>query len=29
MKLTIPPGNPMSGVEYDYLRLELQPGGTP
>jgi rhamnogalacturonan endolyase len=29
MKLTIPPGNPMSGVEYDYLRLELEPGGTP
>lgn len=24
LKLTIPPGNPMSGVEYDYLRLELQ-----
>ncbi len=23
LKLTIPPGNPMSGVEYDYLRLEL------
>ncbi len=25
LKLTIPPGNPMSGVEYDYLRLELEP----
>jgi rhamnogalacturonan endolyase len=25
LKLTIPPGNPMSGVEYDYLRLELDP----
>ena len=24
LKLTIPPGNPMSGIEYDYLRLELQ-----
>ena len=23
LKLTIPPGNPMSGIEYDYLRLEL------
>jgi len=23
LKLTIPPGRPMSGVEYDYLRLEL------
>jgi rhamnogalacturonan endolyase len=23
LKLTIPPGNAMSGVEYDYLRLEL------
>jgi rhamnogalacturonan endolyase len=23
LKLTIPPGNVMSGVEYDYLRLEL------
>ena len=23
MKLTIPPGNPMNGIEYDYLRLEL------
>jgi rhamnogalacturonan endolyase len=29
LKLTIPPGNPMSGVEYDYLRLELEPGGLP
>lgn len=27
LKLTIPPGNPMSGVEYDYLRLELEPEG--
>ncbi len=25
MKLVIPPGNPMSGIEYDYLRLELDP----
>jgi rhamnogalacturonan endolyase len=25
LKLTIPPGNPMNGVEYDYLRLELAP----
>jgi rhamnogalacturonan endolyase len=24
LKLTIPPGNSMSGIEYDYLRLELQ-----
>jgi rhamnogalacturonan endolyase len=23
LKLTIPAGNPMSGIEYDYLRLEL------
>lgn len=23
VQLTIPPGNPMSGVEYDYVRLEL------
>ncbi len=23
LKLTIPPGNPMNGIEYDYLRLEL------
>lgn len=23
LKLTIPPGNPMSGIEYDYVRLEL------
>jgi rhamnogalacturonan endolyase len=23
LKLTIPPGNPMSGIEYDYIRLEL------
>ena len=29
MKLMIPSGNPMSGVEYDYLRLELEPGGAP
>jgi rhamnogalacturonan endolyase len=29
LQLTIPPGNPMSGVEYDYLRLELEPGATP
>ena len=29
MQLTIPPGNPMSGVEYDYLRLELEPGAKP
>jgi rhamnogalacturonan endolyase len=29
LKLTIPPGNVMSGVEYDYLRLELdEAGGT-
>jgi rhamnogalacturonan endolyase len=29
LKLTIPPGNAMNGVEYDYLRLELEPeGGT-
>ncbi len=26
LKLTIPPGNAMNGVEYDYLRLELEPG---
>jgi rhamnogalacturonan endolyase len=26
MKLTIPPGNPMNGIEYDYLRLELAEG---
>jgi rhamnogalacturonan endolyase len=26
LKLTIPPGRPMSGVEYDYLRLELDEG---
>lgn len=25
LKLTIPPGNSMNGVEYDYLRLELEP----
>ncbi len=25
LKLTIPPGGVMSGVEYDYLRLELDP----
>ncbi len=25
LQLTIPPGGPMSGVEYDYLRLELAP----
>lgn len=24
LTLTIPPGNPMSGIEYDYLRLEVQ-----
>jgi rhamnogalacturonan endolyase len=23
LKLTIPSGNPMSGIEYDYVRLEL------
>ena len=23
VKLTIPPGNPFNGVEYDYIRLEL------
>jgi beta-galactosidase len=27
LKLTIPPGGVMSGVEYDYLRLELAPIG--
>ena len=26
LKLTIPAGNPMNGVIYDYLRLELAPG---
>jgi rhamnogalacturonan endolyase len=25
LKLTIPPGNPMNGIEYDYIRLELAP----
>jgi len=29
LQLTIPPGNPMNGVEYDYLRLELEPGAAP
>jgi rhamnogalacturonan endolyase len=29
LKLTIPPGNPMSGVEYDYIRLEVDPTATP
>ncbi len=29
LQLTIPPGNSMNGVEYDYLRLELEPGATP
>ena len=24
LTLTIPPGSVMSGIEYDYLRLELQ-----
>ena len=28
LKLTIPPGNPMNGIEYDYIRLELaEPSG--
>ena len=26
VKLTIPSGNEMSGVEYDYVRLELDDG---
>ena len=26
LTLTLPPGNPYSGVEYDYLRLECGPG---
>jgi rhamnogalacturonan endolyase len=26
LKLTVPPGNPMNGIEYDYLRLELDGG---
>jgi len=26
LKLTIPAGNPMSGVIYDYLRMEVEPG---
>ena len=25
LKLTVPAGGAMSGVEYDYLRLELAP----
>jgi rhamnogalacturonan endolyase len=29
LKLTIPPGGVMSGVEYDYLRLELAESATP
>jgi len=29
LKLTIPPGNPMNGVEYDYLRLELDETAKP
>jgi rhamnogalacturonan endolyase len=29
IKLTIPPGNPMSGIEYDYIRLELDDLGKP
>jgi hypothetical protein len=24
LKLTIPPGDPTSGIEYDYIRLELR-----
>ena len=28
LKLTIPPGGVMSGVEYDYLRLELDDTAT-
>ena len=29
LKLTIPGGNPTSGIEYDYLRLELAPDHEP
>ena len=28
LKLTIPPGNPMAGIEYDYVRLEVNESGT-
>jgi hypothetical protein len=28
MTLTVPPGNPMNGIIYDYLRLELDENGT-
>jgi rhamnogalacturonan endolyase len=29
MKLTVPPGSPTNGVEYDYLRLELDESAAP
>ncbi len=29
LKLTIPGGNPTSGIEYDYLRLEVAPNNEP